>query len=92
MEVWYRSEEDEIAGIDSNCVCVKIRKVVRVRARDLIADAIKELTTQHKFTVAHLSSAFQFGFFFLILNFGHLNNQIHIGCSIKYHPSIVHLC
>lgn len=63
VEVWYRSEENEIAGIDSNCVCVKIRKVVRVRARDLIADAIKELTTQHKFTVAHLSSAFQFGFF-----------------------------
>uniref|UniRef100_F1KQX2 Phosphatidylinositol 3-kinase age-1 n=1 Tax=Ascaris suum TaxID=6253 RepID=F1KQX2_ASCSU len=58
VEVWYRSEEDEIAGIDSNCVCVKIRKVVRVRARDLIADAIKELTTQHKFTIRESPSDF----------------------------------
>lgn len=51
IELWYRSLEDELANIDTNCVCVKIRKVIGVRASDAIANAIKELMQQHKLFV-----------------------------------------
>ncbi|VDN24949.1 unnamed protein product, partial [Gongylonema pulchrum] len=48
IELWYRSREDELANIDSNCICVKIRKVIDVHTSDVIASAIKELTLRHK--------------------------------------------
>ncbi|KAL3995265.1 Phosphatidylinositol 3- and 4-kinase family protein [Acanthocheilonema viteae] len=58
IELWYRSREDELANIDTNCVCVKIRKVIGVHASDAIANAIKELMQQHKLFIKETASDF----------------------------------
>uniref|UniRef100_A0A0R3QM92 Phosphatidylinositol 4,5-bisphosphate 3-kinase catalytic subunit n=1 Tax=Brugia timori TaxID=42155 RepID=A0A0R3QM92_9BILA len=58
IELWYRSREDELANIDTNCVCVKIRKVIGVHASDAIANAIKELMQQHKLFIKEAASSF----------------------------------
>ncbi|VDM37260.1 unnamed protein product [Toxocara canis] len=58
VEVWYRSRKDELEEVDENCVCVKIRKVVRVKAPDLITNAVAELTAQHKLVINESPSDF----------------------------------
>uniref|UniRef100_A0A915Q3L1 Uncharacterized protein n=1 Tax=Setaria digitata TaxID=48799 RepID=A0A915Q3L1_9BILA len=58
IELWYRSREDELANVDTNCVCVKIRKVIGVHASDAIANAIKELMQQHKLLIKESPSDF----------------------------------
>ncbi|MCP9264021.1 PK3CB [Dirofilaria immitis] len=58
IELWYRSREDELANIDTNCVCVKIRKVIGVHASDAIANAIKELKQRHKLFIKEAASDF----------------------------------
>lgn len=82
IEVWYRGREDELAGIDTNCICVKIRKVIGIHPSDAIACAIKELTQRQNLVVRSIYFFTTSYYFVAFRQFSPYKNFVFIFLSI----------